>query len=81
MNDDSRLDSIDQHNAYDELYHKIHTQEKQIELLSKIARESQFLWDKGLLPLEASTLKNLLIDWIDTQSTSPMHVYDRKKGE
>lgn len=38
---------------------------KEIKLLRKIADEAKAIWDKGLLPLEAIHLKNLLTDRID----------------
>ncbi len=37
----------------------------EIELLREIAKETQILWNRNLLPLNAITLKNLLTERID----------------
>ena len=40
----------------------------EIELLREIAKESQNLWNKNLLPINAITLKHLLTDFSDLKA-------------
>ena len=56
---------------------------EELELLQRIAKEAKEVWDKGWLPLEAITLKNLLTDYIDMKSrtTQPAAEADAKLQE